>query len=67
MIVVPCSADDSEETALSITKSELVRAIQFGSMAKNPMCVANLIQIAVEHNINWNEEIEGGYDGDDDE
>lgn len=64
MIVVPPIDDADEELVLSITKSELVRALQFSETAINSaICHAKLNKIAVDNNVNIdNLTEEGGYD-----
>ena len=56
---------DPNDTAGSIIKGELARAIEFGARAMNPGAVTDLKRIAAEAGIDWSQ-IEDGFEADDD-
>lgn len=47
----PSGSDSREGKELSIVEGELARAIQFGEMAENPFCIAQLMNIAIDYDI----------------
>lgn len=62
-IVMPYKSHDEADKSTSIIESELARAIQFGEMAENPACIAELKLIAVDFGIDV-ESCKGGYEDD---
>lgn len=66
LIVVPYDTNN-RETESSMLKSELARAILFGKGAKNPNCIARLMDIATEYDINVEQVSEDGYDDEQDD
>lgn len=62
-VVMPFRGYDESDKSTSIIESELARAIQFGEMAENPACIAELKLIAVDFGIDV-EKCKGGYEDD---
>ena len=60
---MPFRGYDESDKSTSIIESELARAIQFGEMAENPACIAELKLIAVDFGIDV-EKCKGGYEDD---
>ena len=63
-IVIPNTVDPENMRQLSIIESELARAIQFGQWAENPACITKLRTIAIDHDIDIVESMNGGYEDD---
>jgi superfamily II DNA or RNA helicase len=56
--------DPDEPPALAILEGELARAIEFGSHALNPGCIADLECLAIEHGIDWTKLFSTGVEDD---
>lgn len=59
--------DPEEPPALAILEGELARAIEFGSHALNPGCIADLERLAIEHGIEWKNLTTAGLEDDEDD
>lgn len=59
---MPMISDESEGKELGIVEGELARAIQFGEMAENPSCIAQLRNIAVDYGIDIDASKERGIE-----
>lgn len=64
VIALPNMDNTESDKSLSIVLSELSRAIEFGEMAENRSCIADLKQIAIRFNVDYNEILEGGFEND---
>ena len=64
-ITVPVVEPEKTPKSMSIIIGELSRAIQFGSDAENPACVADLKNIAVDYQIDYNSLHDTGMEEDD--
>jgi hypothetical protein len=65
VIVTPDQPADGEDLESMLT-GELTRAIEFGSNAINPGCVADLKRMAAQFGLDFNNAA-GGFEVDDDE
>lgn len=65
-ITVPVVKAEETPKSMSIIAGELARAIQFGAGAENPACVADLKNIAVDYQIDYNSLQNTGFEEDDD-
>jgi len=59
--------DPDEPPSQAILEGELARAIEFGSQAINPGCIADLQRLAIEHDIDWNKLTNAGLEDNEDE
>lgn len=59
--------DPNEPPSLAILEGELSRAIEFGSHAINPGCIADLQRLAIEHGIDWTKLTHAGIEDDEDD
>lgn len=64
VIAVPNASSIDEDRSLSIIISELARAIEFGSFAKNPACITDLKTIALKFGVDYSQFLDGGYEED---
>ena len=63
IIVSPLASDKDEDNTISITKSELVRALEFAKMAINSSdSIGKLNNIAIDNNVNLDTIDDCGYD-----
>ncbi len=60
VVVTPNGELEDDLRSVSIIKSELSRAIQFGEWAENPSCIAELKNIAIDYNIDVEETMNEG-------
>jgi len=65
-LVLPVNIDSKAPDNTSILEIELVRAIIFGRSAENPGVLADLEQIAIDGNLDFERLYQEGYEDDDD-
>lgn len=61
-VILPDNSNDDENCYDSILLNEFARAIQFGSWAENPTCIAKLKNLAIDFNIDLSKYIDGGFE-----
>lgn len=59
--------DPNEPPTDAILEGELARAIEFGSHALNPGCIADLERLAIDHGIEWTSITTAGIEDDEDD
>ncbi|TQI67890.1 DEAD/DEAH box helicase family protein [Clostridium sp. KNHs216] len=67
IIAVPNASSADADKSMSIIVSELARAIEFGTYAQNPACIADLKTIALRFGVDYKQFENGGFEEDEEQ